>query len=232
MKGKEHMKDQIPTTAWSPEKLGEYCLLANQRMADEAWRIGRALIIAKSKLKHGEWLAWLKRYCPTLSAATRSRYRRLAEQFGEADLQGVGLVEAYRRAGLVKSPSPRKTATAPTDWLQPAVETQCMAEGKRDLPPPQTQEATTQDQHISPVTGPWDDDDQLDPASALADVVVGLSHRIRLLRQDIEFIKSQDRMMRTSCWAEYNGDGVARLVVGLLADLAWLADDVRQGLPA
>src|SRR5262245_11834226 len=112
-----------PQEAWSPEQLGEYCLRLNQRMADYAWRIGRALMIAKGKLNHGEWLPWLRRYCPSLSAATRSRYTRLAERFTEEELHGVGLVEAYRRAGLVKSLPPREEATNLCPQPRQALET-------------------------------------------------------------------------------------------------------------
>ena len=39
---------------------------------------GQALIDAKARLKHGEWLPWLKAHCPKISAHTAARYMKRA----------------------------------------------------------------------------------------------------------------------------------------------------------
>lgn len=61
-------------------------LAAGETATRHAIQAGRLLIEAKSKVKHGGWLTWLKDNC-CLSERTAQRYMRLAAKVPELDLE-------------------------------------------------------------------------------------------------------------------------------------------------
>src|SRR5215212_9148639 len=79
-----------------------------------AIRAGEALIAAKARVRHGEWLPWLAAHFPA-SERTARRYMQLAENRSRvADLDSV-------RAGLAELAEPRAMPELPPPRLEPPV---------------------------------------------------------------------------------------------------------------
>ncbi len=47
--------------------------------ATYAWECGNALCQAKELANHGEWLPWLEKNCPDISASTALRWMKLSK---------------------------------------------------------------------------------------------------------------------------------------------------------
>ena len=79
--------------------------------------IGGLLNSAKAMIGHGNFLAWLKDQCPTISERTARKYMALhANRHLLADLKCLKLQEAYELLGVSK-PSPKKPAQS-SDFSQ------------------------------------------------------------------------------------------------------------------
>jgi hypothetical protein len=100
--------DATPEESWDIDRLGEFCSFLHQKSAIDIWLLGRALLIAKSKLGHGKWGQWLRRYLPDLSAASVSRYTRVALRIERReDVEGKGVQEVYRLLGIITDAATR-----------------------------------------------------------------------------------------------------------------------------
>jgi hypothetical protein len=106
--------EQLPKKGWSAEQLVEYSASACQRAdvmarstAIEAWRAGQALLLARNKAKHGEWLALLKAH--GIPKSTANELVRLAERVrSQRQLENLTVAEAMKISGIRKD----KKATA------------------------------------------------------------------------------------------------------------------------
>lgn len=92
-----------PHKSWSLKRLGEYTSQRRKMIAAEAWRIGKALIIAKKKCQDKKssmtWTAWKRAYL--WSDPTVSRYIRLCESYDHpGKLEGKSLVDALEAAWI------------------------------------------------------------------------------------------------------------------------------------
>jgi len=61
------------------EQLAANC--RNQGSAIAAWRLGHALLKAKTRMKHGQFKAWLEEMCPEPTYPTLARYMKLAKAY-------------------------------------------------------------------------------------------------------------------------------------------------------
>jgi Protein of unknown function (DUF3102) len=88
---------------------------AAKTAAERAIAAGHALIEAKSLLKHGEWLPWLRGHC-ALAERTAQLYMRIANSGLEsAMVAGLGL-QAAAKAFVIQLPDP--FAETPEEELQ------------------------------------------------------------------------------------------------------------------
>lgn len=84
--------DDIPGDEWSLEQLGQFCRLRRDRIAIDAWLIGKALTLAK-QMSRRRFGAWLNEQ--GYSASTACRYMRLYRSYESPDqVAGRGLVES------------------------------------------------------------------------------------------------------------------------------------------
>lgn len=88
-------QDNVPQPDWTTEQLGQFVHDASRKRAILVHRIGVALNLAKSKLLHGAWEEWLKKYCPDLRPSTLRRYMKLAKSFTEEQVKEMPLGQAY-----------------------------------------------------------------------------------------------------------------------------------------
>jgi hypothetical protein len=137
---------EVPDETWNPESLGEYAKVEEEwigkfhkQMAIHVWRLGKALTIAKGKVKAGEWKSsknwcdFLKRYKVSVSSDWRAQelYSRCPD---EKPLAGMSITKAYQTLGLLKEPegeSPENPATPKA------------GKKKDDLPPPPKEDPKT-----------------------------------------------------------------------------------------
>lgn len=96
----------VPDASWSLDQLQDAAKSKNdeilecvKRLAIHVYRLGRVLTVAKPKAKHGEWGPFLAH--ARIAVATDYRARKLFEFFkSEAELDGLEICDAYRRAGV------------------------------------------------------------------------------------------------------------------------------------
>lgn len=122
----------LPQESWTTEKLGNYVSEIAKKWAVDGWRMGRGAVIAKGKLKHGEWLPWCRQYCPDLSKDTILRLQKLAETYPDPDkLDGKRLMTAYLEAGIIERQE-RKTINKKARELEQSTDCipSCAAEPK------------------------------------------------------------------------------------------------------
>lgn len=137
----------LPQESWTTEKLGNYVSGIAKKWAVDGWRMGRALVIAKGKLKHGEWLPWCRQYCPDLSKDTILRLQKLAETYPDPDkLDGKRLMTAYLEAGIIERQE-RKTINKKARELEQSTDCipSCAAEPKPKAPEPVAVEVIEKD---------------------------------------------------------------------------------------
>jgi hypothetical protein len=137
---------EVADETWDVDRLGEFAKVEEEhvqqlgkQMAGCVWRLGKALKIAKEKVKAGEWKsskAWcdfLKRY--KVSVASDWRARTLFECCPDQKKAArMGITEAYRKFGLLAPPKkdePEQPPVAPK------------AQKKEDDPPPPPKEDST-----------------------------------------------------------------------------------------
>jgi len=93
---------------------------AVRRLAVHVAQVGAFLVVAKSKVKHGEWLDWLAENCPEITRMTANNYMRLYQR-AESNVNLIlhlTPMQAYKELGIVRD------ANDITEILEP-------------LPPPQ-----------------------------------------------------------------------------------------------
>jgi len=89
---------------------------AAKTRAARALEAGHALLEAKSLVKHGEWLPWLKEHCG-LPERTAQLYMKLAKQgLDETVVAALGLGEAVRISEAVVSAVGMEAAAAAGSW--------------------------------------------------------------------------------------------------------------------
>src|SRR5205814_484456 len=98
--------DTNPDASWSLDRLSQFVQKTMRRLAVDAWQIGKALAIARDKLKVARgYDAWVKER--GLSKMTAHRYVKLAEAFSLEEIRGKPLVQVYRQLDLVPPPKPK-----------------------------------------------------------------------------------------------------------------------------
>jgi hypothetical protein len=50
----------------------------NHKLVERAIRVGEKLIYCKSEVAHGNWVSWVKAFCPSISKSTVERWMKLA----------------------------------------------------------------------------------------------------------------------------------------------------------
>ena len=80
-----------------------------RRLAVHVAQVGAFLVVAKSKVKHGEWLDWLAENCPEISHDTATRYvktyhglRGLVNDSNYALVRNLTPMQAYKALGIVR----------------------------------------------------------------------------------------------------------------------------------
>lgn len=100
----------VPNEKWSLQRLGDFCVARRNRLADDAWWIGKAILLAKAKTKHGEFGEWKKTH--GFSDAIASRYMRLATKHESPEkIEGRKITEVLFEEGILP-PGKAKKRTA------------------------------------------------------------------------------------------------------------------------
>jgi hypothetical protein len=102
--------EAIPDDSWNLPELGKYCRNLLTRSAADAWRIGRAIAIARKQQERGDYETWLTTI--RLSKTTAWRYQEIASKYGIHELIGRGISEVMIEMGLKSSPPIEKLASA------------------------------------------------------------------------------------------------------------------------
>lgn len=93
-----------PQDSWTLDRLASFVRRGLRRKAVEGWWIGRALLIAETKLKEEKAFdAWVAEEIG-VSRTTAWRYRKIAEAFTHDEMQSTTLADVYGRLELVKRP--------------------------------------------------------------------------------------------------------------------------------
>jgi hypothetical protein len=99
----------VPDETWSLERLGDFCVSRINRLAEDAWWIGKAILLAKSKTKHGSFSTWKRKH--GFSDSMVSRYVRLAEKFDSpTEIEGRKITDVFFENGILPQPKPRASA--------------------------------------------------------------------------------------------------------------------------
>jgi len=86
----------IPGEDWSLDDLARFCGLALRRSAEDIWKIGRALAIAREKHKAGDgWLRWLAGNI-AMSRSSAYRHIEVAEKFSLEQVRALTLRQIRR----------------------------------------------------------------------------------------------------------------------------------------
>jgi hypothetical protein len=237
-----------PDKSWSLDQLGEYCRTAKRKMAVIVWRVGRALLLAKSQYgKYGDWGPWLKRYCSDWSRASISRYMSLAKKTTEDQLVGIGVTDAYKLAGIRTGKSgdaakqgtsggksgPRKTKESSKGdggaGEAEAGDSSAAKESAGDGSPSSEREGCSVVKHPAASAGSGKGDgDEPTPEQELRELLSNLARILRNTRSVIADVKEYDAELRDACWRDTDRDSIRTLVSVLRDDLAWLQQDIPQ----
>ncbi len=108
------MNEQVlPDETWSLDQLGSFCRERSERMAMDAWLVGKAMVLAKERvrLECASFTKWKRLH--GFSDPTASRYMRLYKSYPSEDdrkrLSTLGIMEALREAGITKTSSTTTT---------------------------------------------------------------------------------------------------------------------------
>lgn len=237
-----------PDSSWTLDQLGEYCRTAQRKMAVYVWRVGRALLLAKRRFgKHGDWGPWLKKYCTDWSRASISRYMSLAKNTTEDQLQGIGVTDAYKLAGIRTEKSgeaakqgtsggksaPRKTKESSKGaggaGEAGAGDGSAAKESAEPGKPSPEREGCSVVKHPAASSGSGDGDDgDPTPEQDLRGLLSNLPRTLRNTRSLIAELKEYDAELRDACWQDADRDSIRSLVSVLRDDLAWLQQDMPQ----
>lgn len=101
-------------------QLDKNCMEKGKAAIKAAIDCGLALMDAKEQMKHGQWLPWLKKNCPTIQEREARRYMQLSKSADSADLsKAETLNQAYKLIGDDdKSNSQTKAAKPELDELE------------------------------------------------------------------------------------------------------------------
>ena len=185
----EHPAREVPDASWPLDRLGHFCGRIIRRQAADAWLLGRAFSVARGKIKHGGWMAWVKVNCPGIGPKTVNRYKLLAERLSLAEVRGVGLTECYQRAGMITT-----TTTTAVTRRRPAPDRP--ARGKRARPTaPRLPSWAVPDPYADGMSDPvteadvWDDDETPTDAERLREEWEDrLPHLLRQLEESLTFV--------------------------------------------
>lgn len=84
---------------------------------NDALLCGKKLNEAKARLKHGEWLPWLRENCPEISEDKSERYRALANSAHDRNLEAcASLRQAYIACGILPQPVATVRSNEPIDF--------------------------------------------------------------------------------------------------------------------
>lgn len=102
-----NQNENFPSNDWTLDQLGTFCRQTHKKMATDAWTIGKAMCLAKTKCQDDQksFTAWKQKH--EFSNSTASRYMRLFLAFPAEDdrerLAKIGIMEALVEAGVTKS---------------------------------------------------------------------------------------------------------------------------------
>ena len=123
--------------------------VAEKQAGINAYRMGKALILARSKTQHGQWAAFLKKF--GISETTFTRAKKLAESATESELAGLGIVQAFIQFGVMRKPARKSqqdddNAAANNTEKKPAVKkpTRLPKPPPPDNPPVQDKQGRTE----------------------------------------------------------------------------------------
>ena len=113
-----------PNADWTLQQLEEFIHTTIKRTAEDAYRTGKALKLARRKVKEAKTMTWTQwKQVHGFSDTTVSRYIRLFESYESVDALGnLGVIEACEKAGILargkNDREPRKAAQAqePFAW--------------------------------------------------------------------------------------------------------------------
>ena len=109
---KPNDKRNEPDVTWTLQQLEQFIHTTLMRTSRDAWVTGKALKLARRKVKEEKaitWTTWKRTH--GYSDTTCSRYIRLFEFYETADaLAGMGVIEACERAGILARGKPDKSA--------------------------------------------------------------------------------------------------------------------------
>ena len=101
-------KDQIPTFSYFLRLAKQHTAIkfAVRRLAVHVAQVGGVLVVAKSKVKHGEWLGWLAENCSEITDRTARRYMATYDKGAKLPdwtlMSDLTPMQAYKALGIVR----------------------------------------------------------------------------------------------------------------------------------
>jgi hypothetical protein len=110
------MSANMPNNDWSLNQLAEFCVTSIRRSGEDAWKIGKALSIARSRHKeNGDWLRWLREEVDGLGQSTAYRYIEVFNKLTLDQVRSLSVNEIYELIRIEKEASKPKVEVLNSD---------------------------------------------------------------------------------------------------------------------
>ena len=173
--------ESTPTSSWTLDRLGRFVSHLEERMAFDAWLMGKTLVLAKERCKKDGVLFtdWKKEHL-TISDSTVSRYVQVFVSHSENEsserLKQLTLSEAYEQSGC----DPHKARK------QKVVEKEKTDEKEKSRREPKPTPPANEEGETPSWATPEEPDDDVDPADDNMDDMWSRSDSIKeTLRKDL-----------------------------------------------
>lgn len=109
------LASELPTKDWELARLNKFIVNTYKRVATDVYWMGVAFTFAKLRVEElegsGIWMEYCKSAYAEISYSFISRSMQVAAFFGSnpKELEGKKVTEAYRLAGIIKSPNREKS---------------------------------------------------------------------------------------------------------------------------
>ena len=188
---------KLPDESWGLTDLARFVTLTVRRSGVDAWWIGKALLIARTKhTKKRHWLRWLKTDVKGLGQSTAYRYMDVCSAFGLDEVEGKTLSVLYKLMQInedddAKEPVNEEKDEAPDDIesQQPIVARKnrkkaVVTGGEHTDDGPENDPKPPEPQPQPPVTAA-----EIDSLAVFIEAVGGLTRATFVFRDGVEQLK-------------------------------------------
>ena len=134
--------DRIPDGTWQLPVLAAFVVAACRRSGEDAWMIGKAVLVARDKHKQErDWLRWLREDVRVLARSTAYRYIDICLNFTLEEARTTPRNVLYRLL-YGKGDDSEKTGQRPEGWREPSPTTGRSGRSPKDSTGPRARRAT------------------------------------------------------------------------------------------